>query len=116
MAYQPPGTTTLRELDMSLQVEHGKAGLFYATDPEIPGLFVAAVHQDTVMMLAQLAAAAMVERSNTPLPGHSIWSHPVTGKAFVLPNDKWQTRAQRRETAFRAIQVFDALVQRACAN
>ena len=95
---------------MSLEVEHGEAGLFYAVDPEIPGLFVAAAYQDTVIALAQLAIIAMNERRNTPLPGHSIWSHPVTGKAFVLPNDGWQTRAQRHETAWRALQVFEDLL------
>jgi len=109
MAYQV-GRTNLRELDMSLQVERGEAGLFYGVDPDIPGLFVAAVHRETVTVLAQLALTAMKQRRNSVLPGHSIWSHPVTGKAFILPNDAWQTRAQRRETAWRALDVFEDLL------
>lgn len=88
-----------------ISVERGDCGLFYATDDDQPGLFIAAKDRQELISLSILAYQAVDDHA-IRIPSHTIWWHPADHSIMILPDDDWQTLPQSRETACRAWQVL----------
>lgn len=94
-------------------IEQGVRGLWYVTDPDVPGLFAAAVYRDFALDVATYATPIVrAGDKDHPVAGHSLWYDPLTSVHVLIPVPDWQTDAQRHETVARLKAFVDALRQR----
>ena len=77
------------------QIELGQHGLYYLTDTETAGVFIAAKSATDASELATLARAALPAGTN--IPGHIMHDHDNGGR-ITVPDPYPMTEKQRRET------------------
>lgn len=77
-------------------MEHGKAGLWYLTDPKFPGMFIAAVTPEEAVTVSVQAALAL-QGMDQPIDRHTLHEH-ATGALVTVPDPDWMTPDQRAET------------------
>jgi hypothetical protein len=77
------------------QIELGQHGLYYLTDTETPGVFIAATSATDASELAVLARRALPVGAD--IPGHIMHDHD-NGARITVPDPHPMTEKQRRET------------------
>jgi hypothetical protein len=78
----------------------GTHGLWYMTDPNFPGLFVAASTKKDVVIRSVQASVAL-QGGHCAIDGHTL-HRPASGVMMTIPNSDWMTQAQWVETMQRA--------------
>ena len=77
------------------QIELGQHGLYYLTDTETPGVFIAAESATAASELAIMARLALPAGTN--IPGHIMHEHD-NGARITVPDPHPMTKPQRSET------------------
>jgi hypothetical protein len=81
---------------MVVKVEQGKHGLYYATDPEVRGLFVAGRTETEARSRAKEGQRS-IELDQDIVEDHHLHTH-TSGLRVLVPLPEWQTEAQAHET------------------
>ena len=76
-------------------IELGLHGLYYLTDSDDPGVFIAAGSEGSARELAALARQAL-EDGTTAVPGHVLNDH-ASGAKITIPDPNGMTPSQRAE-------------------
>ena len=77
------------------KIELGEHGLFYLTDTDDPGVFIAANSESEARELATQAHKALV--TGADIPGHAMHDHS-SGARITIPKPDGMNADQRRET------------------